>query len=134
MDSIGIGRLLRQARDEAGLSRADLAARCGVGVRLLAELERGERPHVSLETAIRLLTTVGIRATLEAPGGDVWHAEDAEAAAAPRAAHRRRTWSGRIARRDDADAVALDSSSDLAEGLSRTARLSADLAMLVPTA
>ena len=60
MLSAEIGRVLRDARKAQALSRAELAATSGVSVRLVAELERGERPNVSLETALQLLNALGI--------------------------------------------------------------------------
>lgn len=132
MDLAGLGRILRNARETAGVTRAELAARCGVGARLVAELERGERPNVSLETAMRLLTAVGITATFDAPGVVGWEAEDVQAAADARAAHRRRTWSGRI-EHPDADAASEEHVVDPADGIARTGRLSAELAALTPT-
>lgn len=96
MDLADLGQLLRRARESAGRSRAHLAAELGVSVRLLAELERGARPNVSLETAVRLLTTVGVTLTVAAPGQPTLTLEDARAAADSRARVRRTQWSGRI--------------------------------------
>lgn len=132
MDSIALGNLLRSARESAGESRVGLAARCGVSVRLVAELERGERPNVSFDTALRLMTAVGITAAFEAPGSEPWRAEDATAAAEARARHRRRTWTGRIARLDMADLAPDLSGGSMAEGVARTARVSAALSGLAP--
>jgi len=74
-----------------------------VSARLWAEVERGERPNVSLETALRLLAAVGIRVQLKGPtsaprdgderDGDERDADERDAALA-RAAHRRATWTG----------------------------------------
>jgi transcriptional regulator with XRE-family HTH domain len=133
MDLGALGYLLRNAREASGESRAALAARCGVSVRLVAELERGERPNVSFDTALRLMTAVGITAAFEAPGSGSWHAEDATAAAEARARHRRRTWTGRIARLDMADLAPDLSGGSMAEGMARTARVSAELSGLAPT-
>jgi transcriptional regulator with XRE-family HTH domain len=55
-----IGKLLRNARQQLNLSRAELARRAGVSARLVAELERGQRPNVSLESALKLLGIVGV--------------------------------------------------------------------------
>lgn len=132
MDMQGLGELLRHAREAAAMTRADLAARCGVGVRLVAELERGERPNVSLDSALRLLTAVGVTATFDAPGCAIWRAEDALAAAQARAAHRRRAWTGRIAPPDGTDDRREDASAS-ADGIARTTRLSAELATLTRT-
>lgn len=132
MDLAALGHLMRDAREASGESRAELAARCGVSVRLVAELERGERPNVSLDTALRLVTAVGITAAFEAPGSRAWHAEDATAAAEARARHRQRTWTGRIARLDTVDRGPEGVGDSMADGVARTARLSAELSALAP--
>lgn len=67
-----------------------LAAQARVSPRLVSEFERGMRPNVSLETAMRLLQQVGVT-LIAAPA-----AQDAAAARAARAAHRRATWVGRV--------------------------------------
>lgn len=69
-----------------------LAKAVGVSPRLVSEVERGKRPHVSLETAFRLLQQVG--APLNFATGPT--AVDEDIARAERAAHRRRTWKGTI--------------------------------------
>lgn len=66
-----------------------VAAKAGVSPRLVSEFERGKRPHVSLDTAVRLLEIVG--APLFAP---VPAAIDEAAGRAERAARRRETWRG----------------------------------------
>ncbi len=93
-----IGDLLKRARQQFDLSREETARRAGVSTRLVAELERGQRPNVSLESALKLLRVVGVTVTANAP-------MDAEAevavqsvdalARAARAARRRQTWTGR---------------------------------------
>ena len=93
-----IGVLLLSSRKQLKISRQELARRGKVSTRLLAELERGERPNVSLETALKLLRAVGVSVRLTAPHGAVEEIRDASAAArerAARAAHRRKTWTGR---------------------------------------
>jgi transcriptional regulator with XRE-family HTH domain len=98
MLSARIGVLLKEARRHLSLSRADLAHRGGVSVRLVAELERGQRPNVSLESALKLLNVVGVSVIATAPHGAVAEirGEAAEALArAARAAQRRQTWTGR---------------------------------------
>lgn len=89
-----IGVLLLSTRKQLKISRQELARRGKVSTRLLAELERGERPNVSLESALKLLRSVGISVRLTAPHGVVEEIRDASAAAmerAARAAHRRKT-------------------------------------------
>jgi transcriptional regulator with XRE-family HTH domain len=66
-----------------------LAAEVGVSPRLVSEFERGKRPHVSLETAMRLLERVGAPVFAPAPA-----VLDDAAARAERAARRRETWRG----------------------------------------
>lgn len=93
-----IAKALRQGRLARGETQQELAGRVGVSARLWAEVERGERPNVSLETALRLLAAVGIRVQLKGPtsaprDGDERDADERDAALA-RAAHRRATWTG----------------------------------------
>jgi transcriptional regulator with XRE-family HTH domain len=98
MLSARMGVLLKEARRYLGLSRADLAQRGGVSVRLVAELERGQRPNVSLESALKLLNVVGVSVVATAPHGAAAEirGKAAEALArAARAAQRRQTWTGR---------------------------------------
>jgi transcriptional regulator with XRE-family HTH domain len=93
-----IGALLKNARRQLKLSRAQLAHRGGVSVRLVAELERGQRPNVSLESALKLLSIAGVTVVARAPDGAAAEIRSASAAAlerAARAARRRRTWTGR---------------------------------------
>ena len=59
-----VGSLLRSARKTLGLTQAELARRARVSERLWAEVERGERPNVSLETALRMLSEVGVTVRL----------------------------------------------------------------------
>ncbi|MEO6864388.1 MAG: helix-turn-helix transcriptional regulator [Gemmatimonadaceae bacterium] len=97
MLSTSIGPVLLNAREQLNLSRAELAQRCEVSERLLAELERGQRPNVSLETCLKLLTAVGISVRLNAPAGTVAEIAAPSAAfleRAVRAARRRQTWTG----------------------------------------
>lgn len=99
MLSESMGQLLRVTREEAGITRADLARQCGVSLRLLAEFERGARPNVSVETALHLLLAVGISLQLNAPAGEtveITSPATEELARAARRALRRRTWTGEI--------------------------------------
>lgn len=91
------GELLRNAREQAGVSREDLAKRAKVSTRLVAELERGQRPNVSLESALKLLNLVGVSIVATAAHGgtaEIRPAENAGLERAARAALRRRTWTG----------------------------------------
>ena len=93
-----LGVLLKNARKQLNLSRVELARRGDVSTRLVAELERGQRPNVSLESALKLLNVVGVSVIARAPNGDTAEIRAASAAAlerALRAARRRQTWTGR---------------------------------------
>lgn len=107
MLSAQVGVLLKEARAYLNLSRAQLAQRGGVSVRLVAELERGQRPNVSLESALKLLNVVGVSVIATAPHGPAAEIRGESAAALAREAraeHRRRTWTGRrILLHDDGD-------------------------------
>jgi transcriptional regulator with XRE-family HTH domain len=97
MLSAKLGELLARARKDLGISREELARRGGVSTRLVAELERGQRPNVSLESSLRLLNLVGVSIAAKAPDGVTAEIRNARSAAlerAARAALRRRTWSG----------------------------------------
>ena len=83
---------LRNARRQRGLSIATLAASAGVSPRLISEFEQGKRPNVSLETALRLLTLVGVALHLH----DAAAAEDPDQARVARAARRRSQWTGSL--------------------------------------
>ncbi len=93
-----LGRALQRARKQIAMSREDLARRAHVSVRLVAEVERGERPNVSLETALKLLGIVGVSIVAEAPDGwteEIRSSRSTALGRAARAAHRRQTWTGR---------------------------------------
>jgi transcriptional regulator with XRE-family HTH domain len=93
-----IGELLKNARQQLELSREELARRGGVSTRLVAELERGQRPNVSLESALKLLNVVGVSVVARAPNGAIAEIRSASADALARwarAVRRRQTWTGR---------------------------------------
>lgn len=69
MLSHDLGPLLKSARQQLGMSREALAQSAGVSMRLVAEFERGQRSNVSLESALRLLKSVGITVVARAPHG-----------------------------------------------------------------
>jgi predicted transcriptional regulator len=83
---------LRDARRARKVSIASLAAEAGVSPRLVSEFERHKRPHVSLETALRLLSLVEV-AVVPVPIMDDAETREARARAA-RAERRRATWTG----------------------------------------
>jgi transcriptional regulator with XRE-family HTH domain len=98
-----IADLLKTARKGLGLTQKELARRAGVSHRLWAEVERGERPNVSLETALRMLSEVGVGIRLTDPRGtsrEIRGPGTEAAARAARAAVRRATWQGRQIRLD----------------------------------
>jgi transcriptional regulator with XRE-family HTH domain len=107
MFSDRIGGLLKQARQQLNVSREELARRGGVSARLVAELERGQRPNVSLESALKLLNAVGVSVVATAPNGiaaEIRSASDPATERAARAMRRRQTWTGRhvpLHREDD---------------------------------
>ena len=93
-----VGALLKNARKALGFTQKDVARKADVSERLWAEVERGERPNVSLETALRMLSVVGLSIRLTDPVGSSHELRDPRAAAAARtarAAIRRATWQGR---------------------------------------
>ncbi|MHB1297752.1 MAG: helix-turn-helix transcriptional regulator [Gemmatimonadaceae bacterium] len=105
MLSSRLGALLRAARRSRNLSRAELSQHAEVSVRLIAELERGERPNVSLETALRLLSLVGLSMSVtpgEQQASGIRGSSDAAIARVQRAARRRQTWTGRHVKLSDA--------------------------------
>jgi transcriptional regulator with XRE-family HTH domain len=85
-----LAALLRTSRRARGLTVVALAEEAGVSPRLVSEFERGKRPHVSLETALRLLHIAG--AAL--PFASRTEPTDEASARAERAARRRATWTG----------------------------------------
>ena len=92
-----LAKLLRSSRKAAGLTQKELARQTGVSHRLWAEVERGERPNVSLETALRMLGAVGISLQLTDPRGRqrrLGGSATNPANRAIRAAVRRSTWQG----------------------------------------
>src|SRR5947209_3399378 len=98
MFSERIGSLLKHARRQLDLSREELARRGGVSTRLVAELERGQRPNVSLESALKLLNVVGVSVVAKASNGAIAEIRSESAQAterSARAARRRQTWTGR---------------------------------------
>jgi transcriptional regulator with XRE-family HTH domain len=87
-----VASALRKARRGRGMSIAELAATAGVSPRLVSEFEQGTRPNVSLATALRLLSLVGVSIRLH----DAVAVDDPEEARAERAAQRRRQWTGSL--------------------------------------
>jgi transcriptional regulator with XRE-family HTH domain len=81
---------LRTARRARRISIAALAARAGVSARLISEFEQNKRPHVSLDTALRLLklmeVPISVASTLQGTNSARARTERAE--------RRRQTWTG----------------------------------------
>lgn len=99
-----IGATLRRARKALGITQAALARRALVTTRLVGELERGARPNVSLETALRIFAEVGITVrltVLHENSVNVAEPASVDSARLARAAARRATWSGRQIRLRD---------------------------------
>jgi transcriptional regulator with XRE-family HTH domain len=93
-----VGDLLHSARRESNITREQLARRAGVSTRLVGELERGQRPNVSLKSALKLLNLVGATVVLKSPGGMATEIADSATAnlqRSARAAVRRKNWTGR---------------------------------------
>lgn len=55
-----IGPVLHDHRNRRRLSQAEAARLAGVSTRLWAETERGQRPHVSVTSLLRMLEVVGV--------------------------------------------------------------------------
>ena len=92
MLSAAIGLALREARKSRGLSRAELATTSSVSLRLVAEFERGARPNISLETAVKLLAAVGLSLHAASHTG----LASAESGRVARRAMRVETWTGSV--------------------------------------
>ena len=126
MVSPAFGDLLKRARRHMCISREELARRGKVSTRLVAEVERGQRPNVSLESAMKLLNLVGVTIAARAPDGATAEIGDADSAAVQRGARaslRRRTWTGRhVPLRNESTAP--DSGRTHVERLSAASRIS----------
>lgn len=103
MPSSLIAELLKTNRKALGFTQKEVASRAGVSTRLWAEVERGERPNVSLLTALRMLGHVGISIRMTDASGITRELRDPDTAAVGRFARavvRRTTWHGRQLRLD----------------------------------
>lgn len=54
-----LGNRIRTARDAAGLTREEVAARIGVNWRTLARYESGETKRISYETLVEIAVATG---------------------------------------------------------------------------
>lgn len=59
-DASDLGEALRASRKARKLTQTQAAQLAGVSSRLWSELESGKRSQVGLETALRMVQTVGI--------------------------------------------------------------------------
>lgn len=59
-DTAELGKLIRQRREDAGLTATRAAQLAGVSRRLLIELELGKRRNVTMRTVLRLLELLGL--------------------------------------------------------------------------
>jgi transcriptional regulator with XRE-family HTH domain len=87
---IELGTVLRSNRVSRGLTMSALAEQANVSPRLVSAFEKGRRPNVSFEVAVRLLQCVGV-SLRPTPASLIL---DEDAARAERAARRRATWVG----------------------------------------
>jgi transcriptional regulator with XRE-family HTH domain len=55
-----LGSLIRDRRQEAGLTAMEAADLAGVSRRLLLEVERGKRPNVGFAAVMRILALLGL--------------------------------------------------------------------------
>ena len=66
-DPAGIGKIVRQARKDAGLRQAQAAALCGVGTRFLSDLENG-KPTLHLGKVLKVLHGFGLCVSIKRKG------------------------------------------------------------------
>jgi len=63
-----VGALVRDARNNLGITQRDLALAAGTGLRFIIELEQG-KPTCQLAKTLTVLHTLGIKLTLTPPTG-----------------------------------------------------------------
>ena len=147
MEEVTAGALLRQARNRAGLSQVDLAARAGVTQSVISAYESGQR-QPSIPALTRLVGAAGFELTLSLrrpPGrlrrlsGPVGrrvrrHRKDLVAAAAAHGVRNLRVF-GSVARGEDHPGSDVDLLADFPPGLSLfgLGRLEADLEGILGT-
>ena len=122
--SVGIlAATLRTARTERGLSIARLAALANVSPRLISELERGMRAHVSFETATRLLRLVDVSVAF-----DRQQYQSSDTAARARAEWRATNWTGaKTTLATQGPPQAASAAAERLQAVSRASRLTASL-------
>ena len=75
-DTIELGKALRRARKQLGLTQPQLALATGVGVRFIVDLEAG-KPTIQMALALRVIDALGGEIQLKGLPGD----SDADSAA-----------------------------------------------------
>lgn len=68
-DLESLGRAIRDARKELGLTQTQAAQLSGVSPRLWNETELGKRHQLGLDTAFRILHTLGLDLLVSSRGG-----------------------------------------------------------------
>ena len=63
-----LGSLIRDRRQEAGLTATEAADLADVSRRLLLELERGKRPNVGFAAVMRILALLGLELDIRPRG------------------------------------------------------------------
>jgi y4mF family transcriptional regulator len=59
LDMQSLGKIVRARRKELGYTQAQLAERCGCGVRYLSELENG-KPTIEMGKALHVIHVLGL--------------------------------------------------------------------------
>ncbi|WP_165217333.1 helix-turn-helix transcriptional regulator [Schaalia sp. ZJ1691] len=65
-NELELGAAIREHRDKAGLTQAELAARAGVSRAFIIDIERGRRPRAELGRVLALLRALEVSITLTA--------------------------------------------------------------------
>jgi transcriptional regulator with XRE-family HTH domain len=63
-----LGRAIRAARRQSGLTQEAAAALCGVSMPFLNQLEGAKRMHLSTSKVLGVMAALGIRLELSGPG------------------------------------------------------------------
>jgi len=63
MDSITLGKIIRNRRKEKKLTLSELSAHCNVGVRFLSELENG-KPTAELGKTLKVMNRLNIEISI----------------------------------------------------------------------
>ena len=131
MEEVTAGALLRQARNRAGLSQVDLAARAGVTQSVISAYESGQR-QPSIPALTRLVGAAGFELALSLRVRR--HRKDLVAAAAAHGVSNLRVF-GSVARGEDHPGSDVDLLADFPPGLSLfgLGRLEADLEGILGT-